>query len=498
MGNVYLAEDTELYRKVAIKAIKPELLANEEVQKRIEYECRMHAAIRSHPHIVTLYDRVVDGANILLIMEYVEGTTLSELIKSAQDNNKAMPLALAVTVLCQLLSALQAIHGYGIIHRDIKPSNILVNQASPDNPRAKLMDFGIAKNAAGYEEMTRLTQIDTGGPGTPAYMAPERIDPETFGEICPATDLYSVGIIFYELLCLKPPFQGTMTEIFAGQLAKIPNLNQLESFPKEVQNIIRKALAKKPEERYDNADSFSLALENVLKSKGSSTTQNIHNQPDKTMLADDILDAREKAQKKIRRQKTTSRISGRIIAGIMVGTALLLTILFVAPKLRQERNKNNRSNTQIHKSVADTDSVKNDPETTEILTGQKTISLATIPPGQPTEKNGFPHEAPASKNTEIKTDDSLQVQATKEVGEKNNTSTAALDALEKERQKKLERERLQQKLEAERKKRMQQQITAKTRRSSTPPKLGRPKRTRRSTSQKKKPAGPYLTPILGQ
>ena len=256
MGDVYLAEDLQLSRQVAVKTIRNELKENAEVRKRIDRECNLHAKLGVHPNIVALHDRLDDDENIFLIMEYVQGETASALMAKKKADGATVAVSDAVLIVTQTLEALSYIHANDIIHRDIKPSNIILKD-SHDGYVAKLMDFGIAYLESDDEALTKLTTMVTGGPGTPAYMAPERIDAETFGEQGPATDLYSVGIIFYELLGGTPPFHGSMTEVFTGHLAKTPNIASLgKDIPSRLLKILEKSLKKKQEERYRDARSF--------------------------------------------------------------------------------------------------------------------------------------------------------------------------------------------------------------------------------------------------
>lgn len=260
MGNVYLADDVLLARPVAVKTIRPELSGNMEVRSRIKREYRMHAAIGVHPHIITLYDTVEEYGHIYLVMEYFAGETLSRRL-SATDGSSCMPLDQALGIIRQLLQALKCIHDRGIVHRDIKTSNILLQFQENGQSLAKLTDFGIARAGTEPDNVTRLTSLGTQGPGTPVYMAPERIDPQTFGEICPATDLYAVGIILYELLTGAPPFKGAITEIFSGHLVQQPALDELPpDITAEVKAVLNKVLAKKPVDRYLDAASFLDAL----------------------------------------------------------------------------------------------------------------------------------------------------------------------------------------------------------------------------------------------
>lgn len=261
MGNVYLAEDLVLARRVAIKTIRPELSGNEEIRSRIKRECRMHAAIGVHPHIITLYDSVEENGHIYLVMEYFAGETLAARLAS-QTGEQGLPLDQTLDIVRQVLRALACIHDQGIVHRDIKTANILLQQGTDGNLRVKLADFGIARAGMAAQTVTRLTALDVQGPGTPVYMAPERIDPQTFGGVCPASDLYAVGIILFELLTGHPPFTGSMTEIFSGHLVQPPCLDRLPAtLPPTVLAVLRTALAKQPSERFQRAQSFLETLE---------------------------------------------------------------------------------------------------------------------------------------------------------------------------------------------------------------------------------------------
>lgn len=255
MGHVYLASDQLLTRQVAIKTIRPELSDNEEVRARIRRECRMHAALGVHPHIVALHDTVEEDGRIYLVMEYFAGETLARHLADAAPSGLALDQALEI--IRQVLHALVCIHGQGIVHRDIKTANVLLQQQADGHYRAKLTDFGIARAEIEASAMTRLTSLGVQGPGTPVYMAPERIDSQSFGDVCPASDLYAVGIIFYELLTGQPPFTGSMTEIFTGHLVQQPDLAGLPTqFPAQLHTIIAKALAKQPGERFQRAEDF--------------------------------------------------------------------------------------------------------------------------------------------------------------------------------------------------------------------------------------------------
>ena len=263
MGTVCLADDTELHRKVAIKTVKTELSRDPEFRKRIERECLLHAKVGPHPHIVTLFDRFEAGDQIHLVMEYVDGQSLQALLESNVERRVVMPVGQALTIGAQCLEALARIHQHGVIHRDIKPSNIMVIFDEGGAVCAKLMDFGVARLTSDDEQLSRLTTTDSGGPGTPLYMAPEQIDSKTFGELGPATDVYSMGILLYQLFSGTPPFRGTLTEVLNAHVnIPAPRLDEVSHgrIPRVIGDILQKALSKWPDERFESARVFRDSL----------------------------------------------------------------------------------------------------------------------------------------------------------------------------------------------------------------------------------------------
>jgi eukaryotic-like serine/threonine-protein kinase len=265
MGDVHLAEDSALRRQVAIKSIRTELCQDPEVRKRIERECLLHAKIGTHPHIVTLYDRMEEAGRIKLVMEYVEGETLYALLDRLAKQNKRLSLTEGIAIAVQTLEALARIHTHNIVHRDIKPANIMITRDDSGEYCAKLMDFGIAR-ANDDDGMTALTQTGMGGPGTPLYMAPEQIDSKAFGAIAPATDVYAMGVMVYQIISGSPPFTGSITEIFNGHLNAKPLRLDAQAdphVPPAIADIIDRALAKRPENRYPSANAFREALLSV-------------------------------------------------------------------------------------------------------------------------------------------------------------------------------------------------------------------------------------------
>ena len=262
MGAVYLADDLQQGGQAAIKTIRPELADNTEVRARIRRERSLHASVAAHPNIVALRDTVEENDRLYLVLEYCPGETL------AQRLSRGAPptLGQSLDIIRQLLGALAVIHRHDIVHRDIKTANILLQSQADGRLLAKLTDFGIARPEDEDSTLTRLTSLDTRGPGTPAYMAPERIDPQTFGPISAATDLYAAGIILFELLAGRPPFRGAMTEIFTGHLMQPPDLALLPpGLPPALSAMVLRALAKRSSDRYPDADAFLAALEAVAR-----------------------------------------------------------------------------------------------------------------------------------------------------------------------------------------------------------------------------------------
>lgn len=290
IGSVYLAEDEMLSRLVAVKTVRKEMLDNQEVLQRVDREWRLHATLGIHPNIVALFDKLIWDGRLFVIMEYVPGGTLADLMEERRQSGRTMSLEDALSICYQVLDALQHIHRHNILHRDVKPSNIILQKREGGGFVAKLMDFGIATLENEEDHLTKLTLLSAGGPGTPAYMAPERIDSETYGEQGPATDLYSVGVILYELLCDVTPFRGTLTEIFTGHLTRPPDMERLAAkVPKDVTAAILCALEKKQTRRFQAATEFSATLRRALAENTGAGSQPFGSviENDRTMLVTD-------------------------------------------------------------------------------------------------------------------------------------------------------------------------------------------------------------------
>ena len=255
MANVYLAEDEELGRRVAIKILNERYAGDDLFIERFRREAKSAASL-SHPNIVSIYDRGEAEGTYYIAMEVIEGRSLKELIMT----HGALPVHTAIGYAKQLLEALRFAHRHGIIHRDIKPHNVLVSadqQVKANEPRLKVTDFGIARHGA--SQMTEAGSIM----GTAQYLSPEQA---RGAPVTAASDLYSAGVVLYEMLTGKVPFTGDSAIEIAmkhvNELPKPPSSLRPE-IPPELDQIVLRALAKDPEDRYQTAEEFIEDLERV-------------------------------------------------------------------------------------------------------------------------------------------------------------------------------------------------------------------------------------------
>ena len=250
MANVYLAEDQELGRRVAIKILNDRHAGDEQFVERFRREAKNAAAL-SHPNIVSIYDRGEAEGTYYIAMEFLDGRSLKELIVQRGP----APITVAVEYARQILSALRFAHRHGIVHRDIKPHNVLVDAEG----RVKVTDFGIAR--AGTSQMTEAGSIV----GTAQYLSPEQARGT---EVDQRSDLYSLGIVLYELLTGTLPFNGdTPVEIAMKHLSTVPESPSARrpEVPRELDLIVTRALAKDPADRYQNAEEMDADLERFLR-----------------------------------------------------------------------------------------------------------------------------------------------------------------------------------------------------------------------------------------
>jgi predicted Ser/Thr protein kinase len=250
MATVYLAEDQELGRRIAIKILNAKHASDKQFVERFRREASSAAGL-SHPNIVQIYDRGNAEGTYYIAMEVIEGRSLKELIIERGPS----PIPVAVNYARQILAALRFAHRNGVVHRDIKPHNVLVDE----DGRVKVTDFGIAR--AGASEMTEVGSII----GTAQYLSPEQARGAPVDD---RSDLYSVGILLYELLTGQAPYNGdTPVEIAMKHLSAVPvpPSEKRPEVPPELDAVVRRALAKNPDDRYQSAEEMDADLNAISK-----------------------------------------------------------------------------------------------------------------------------------------------------------------------------------------------------------------------------------------
>ena len=253
MGVVWRATDTRLNRPVAVKVLKHELADDPQFRTRFDTEARNASAIQ-HPGIAGVFDYSSHPGgpdstlSPYLVMELVEGQPLSALLAQARDNGRTLDPAVVRDLITQTADALAVAHQAGIVHRDVKPANLLV---TPDR-RVKVTDFGIAR-AADDAQITRTGAVM----GTPQYLSPEqaRGNPST-----PASDVYSLGVVAFECLTGRRPFEAETPVATALAHLQQPVPDLPEDLPEDLRRIVRRALAKDPAERYADGAALAAAL----------------------------------------------------------------------------------------------------------------------------------------------------------------------------------------------------------------------------------------------
>ncbi|MFL5927751.1 MAG: Stk1 family PASTA domain-containing Ser/Thr kinase [Gaiellaceae bacterium] len=250
MADVYLAEDQELGRRVALKLLNERHAADEQFVERFRREAQSAAGL-SHPNIVSIFDRGRAEGTYYIAMEFLDGRTLKELL----IRNGPTPIPIAIDYARQILGALSFAHRNGIIHRDIKPHNIVVGS----DGRLKVTDFGIARSGA--SQMTEAGSIV----GTAQYLSPEQA---RGARVDPRSDIYSLGIVLYEMLTGHVPFTGdTAVEIAMKHLSEIPDppSKLRPDVPHDLDAVVMRALAKDPEQRYGSAEEMDADLARVAR-----------------------------------------------------------------------------------------------------------------------------------------------------------------------------------------------------------------------------------------
>ncbi|HJZ87604.1 MAG TPA: serine/threonine-protein kinase [Polyangia bacterium] len=259
MGLVYQAEHQGIGKRVALKILHPAFSRSHDIAERFRREARAATRI-GHPHIVDVFDfgTTEDGC-LYIAMEFLEGSDLGHLL----DERGHLPIDRALRITVQICRALEAAHSAGIVHRDLKPENIFLCDRTDGSDFVKVLDFGIAKQVeeAPAQKLTRPNIAL----GTPEYMAPEQIN----GKTEPRSDLYAVGIMLYEMLCGQPPFMAeNYLDVFRRKAVERPAAPSVQrpEVPLELDRVVLRALAQKPEHRQASMAALAIEIERLLAS----------------------------------------------------------------------------------------------------------------------------------------------------------------------------------------------------------------------------------------
>jgi serine/threonine-protein kinase len=259
MATVYSGHDLRLDRPVAVKVMHASLAEDEAFVERFRREARSAARL-SHPSVVAIFDQGEDGGRVYLVMEHVTGTTLRALLRE----HGRLPAAQALDIADGVLLALAAAHEAGLVHRDVKPENVLVTP----NGTVKVADFGLARAI----EATHHTVADGTLLGTVAYLAPEQV---ATGAADPRADLYALGVVLFEMLTGRVPFEGgtPLAVAYRHVNEDVPDPAEVEpSVPRVAANVVRAATRRQPEERYADAQAMLSAVRRARSALGNADT----------------------------------------------------------------------------------------------------------------------------------------------------------------------------------------------------------------------------------
>jgi eukaryotic-like serine/threonine-protein kinase len=321
MADVWLAEDSHLQRQVALKVLHSRFAQDREFVERFRREAESAAGLH-HPNVVAVFDRGEVEGTYYIAMQYLEGRSLKQLIDIGLTPEQS------VYLIRQVLEGARFAHRHGVVHRDLKPHNVIVD----DEGKAVVTDFGIAR--AGVSEITQTGSVM----GTPHYLSPEQAQGE---DVTPVSDLYSIGVILYEALAGRVPFEGESAVAVAmkqvSQAPQRPSSIKAEVSP-ALDAVVMRALEKSPGDRFQNADAFIVALDNALKAGDElhggtaafAALPPVVMGPDANEAAE--MDALEEEESK-RRRRLWILAAVAVLIGILIALALTRDTTAEVPKV---------------------------------------------------------------------------------------------------------------------------------------------------------------------
>jgi eukaryotic-like serine/threonine-protein kinase len=376
MGVVYRAVDTVLDRTVAIKVMNDSIARQDELRKRFLHEAQAAASLQ-HPNVVSIYDLGEVDGHLFIAMEFVQGIDLERLLESGEPLLLQQKLDITIDVLTGLTFA----HKRGIVHRDIKPANIQV----AEDGRAKIMDFGVAHLASSNLTATGASL------GTPGYMAPEQI---IEGKTTPATDVFAVGVVLYELLTRVKPFIGlTLQNLFFRIINDKPKpVSELvPGLPRALDRIVLKALSKEPSDRYATALEMATELTAVRSSLSGPSY------PASVSLSATVEHAIAVAKKTSRTRTRHLSIAG---GGVLVGVVMAGVVWSLAARARPETRLADGAPTSISATASGSAATPESsvvtraaPSTSALPSSASPVSAPSAPPRETTGPPSPPRTA---------------------------------------------------------------------------------------------------------
>jgi len=308
MSSVYRGYDRMLERNVALKVLHPQFRDDTEYVERFRREARAVAQL-SHPHIVTVIDRGVSDGHQYIVFEFVAGENLKQMI----ERTGPLPVRRVVELAIQIADALAFAHAHGIVHRDVKPQNVLIDGSG----EAKVTDFGIARTLDVERGVTQTGTVL----GTSNYLSPEQAEG---APVTPATDVYSLGVVLYELLTGDVPFRGDNLVVVAMKhvTEDPPDVAELRpDLPPRLAQAVRHALEKQPDQRFPSMDAFATELRRCLEELGDFDD-------DRTLVRGTPAVRAVRAVRKPRRRSgrfpVLLALAGLVVVAVVVGVALSL------------------------------------------------------------------------------------------------------------------------------------------------------------------------------